>query len=198
MRLLMLCSCCMFMPACYGSTELAGDVGTDGGVEGADGVDGRDATSPDLCGRLVGEGTLYSRSVFDDYERATFSFEYATALDTGAVGNDWDLLFTHNTFVVNMVVDDESCVLDLGDVDDGEVPAVLDPDDYPTGMFGEHDHVTVLEGHVYWIRTSDSNTRQVALARVVDHPTSDVVTFEWIRSTDPDLLVMPPPECFER
>jgi hypothetical protein len=179
---------------CHSSVEVTGDAGTGYDVEG---TGGRDAMERELCARFVGEGTLYARSVFDDYVRATYSFEYATSEDVETTNNDWDLLFSDNMFIVNMVVDDESLVVDLGEVGFGAVPEMVRPDDYPLGMFDEHDCVMVLEGHAYWIRTADDNTRQVAVVRIVEHAVSDTVTFQWVRSTHPDRFVLPPEECFD-
>jgi hypothetical protein len=164
------------------------------------------ASSPD---RFTGTVTLESRTlygdideIFDNYEAATFSFEYATQWDDGQVLNDWDLLFSNDYerwidwFVVNTVVDDTSFIVDIGQVSVCEVPLVVDPDVFPVGAYGTHDNVQVVMGHTYVVRTLDSSTRQVAAFTVIDYAPDFYVTIQWYLSPDPDRFI-PRPECRE-
>lgn len=159
--------------------------------------------------RFSGTVTLESRTlygdideIFDNYEAATFSFEYATQWDDGQVLNDWDLLFSNDYdpwidwFVVNMVVDDASFIVDLGQVSVCEVPLVVNPDLFPVGMYGTHDYVQVVTGHTYIVRTIDTSTRQVAAFTVIDYVPDYYVTIQWYLSPDPDRFI-PRPECLE-
>jgi hypothetical protein len=159
--------------------------------------------------RFTGTVTLESRTlygdideIFDNYEAATFSFEHAAQWDDGQVLNDWDLLFSNDYdpwidwFVVNMVVDDASFIVDIGPVSVCEVPLVVDPDVFPAGAYGGHDNVQVLMGHTYVVRTIDSSTRQIAAFTVIDYVPDCYVTIQWYLSPDPDRFI-PRPECRE-
>jgi len=153
------------------------------------------------CVPSCGQATLKARTTFDDYEAATISFKHATVVDNGQVNNDWDLLFgndrdpARDLFTVNMVVDDRSFIVDLGPgVSICDVPSTLDPDPYPTGMFGAHDNLDVHLGHLYLIRNVDSSTRQLALIEVVGHEINRTATIRWYRSPEPDRFV-PPAAC---
>jgi len=148
----------------------------------------------------TGTAFLTARTLWDDYEAATVSFERGTTWDDGYVYNDWDLLFGNDyepeedLFSVNMVVDDESVIVDLGDVTMCEVPLVVNPDDYAVGMYGTHDNIPVRLGHTYVVRTVDGNTRQVAAFTVQTHDLNYFVSIAWYRSPDPDRFI-PPTEC---
>jgi hypothetical protein len=146
-----------------------------------------------------GTTTLYSRRTYDDYEEATLSMEHATARDHDVVGNDWDLLFDnggpteHDLFEVNMVTDDRSWIIDLGDISLDEVPANPDPDEYDRGYWGYHDAIEVHAGHLYVVRTMDDDTRQIALVGVKAHTLHQEVVLVWQVSPDPDRLVLTNP-----
>jgi hypothetical protein len=92
---------------------------------------------------------------------------------------------------VNTVVDDASFVVDLGDVALSDVPETVDPASFPAGQFGEHDYVQAVLDHTYVIRTVDGDTNQWAAARVVGLSPGASVTIEWIRSTDPERMIVP-------
>ena len=87
--------------------------------------------APDCAtGRCIprcGTATLKARTTFDDYEAATISFRHATVAEDGQVNNDWDLLFGNDQdsdrdqFTVNMVTDDRSFIVDLG-----QLPSICD------------------------------------------------------------------------
>jgi hypothetical protein len=148
----------------------------------------------------TGTAFLTARTLWDDYEAATVSFEHAATWDDGYVYNDWDLLFGNDyepeedLFSVNMVVDDESYIVDLGDVTLCDVPLVVEPDAYEPGMYGTHDNIPVACGHAYVVRTVDSDTRQVAAFIVQTHDLNQFVSIAWYRSPDPDRFI-PPVEC---
>lgn len=158
---------------------------------------------PRFCGDdpcsvpLRGEATLTARTTFDDYQGATLSMEHGVVLDDGRVKNDWDLLFGNDQdpaadyFTVNMVTDDRSFLVDLGNVPLDQVPETIDPADYATGLRGEHDDLPVHVGHVYVIRTVDSDTVQHAVVKVVSHSLNTSVLLRWYRSSEPSRLVLP-------
>ena len=147
-----------------------------------------------------GVAVLEARTLNDDYEAATISFKYATVVEDGQVNNNWDLLFGNDRdpdideFSVNMVVDDESFIVDLGPVTICDVPSTVDPADYPVGYYGEHDYVGVEKGHLYVVRNVDGLTRQYAAVRVLEHDLNRSVTILWYRSSDPESFV-PPSTC---
>lgn len=152
------------------------------------------------CTPSCGEVRLKARTKYDDYEAATVSFTHATVKDSDLVRNDWDLLFGNggdrdkDHFCVNMVTDDRSFIVDLGPLSICDVPGKVDPTSYPVGLFGEHDDIPVVKDHLYFIRTEDSDTRQSAVALVLEHQLKDTVTLRWYRSPDPERFV-PPSAC---
>ncbi|MFH2006751.1 MAG: hypothetical protein ABI333_09215 [bacterium] len=147
-----------------------------------------------------GGAILVARTTYDDYQGATLSIEHAVVADEGEVRNDWDLLFGNDQdpeldlFTVNMVTDDRSFIVDLGIVDLRELPETVDPDDFPTGVFGEHDDLPVHVGHVYVIRTVDSDTVQYAVVKVLAHELNHSVQLDWYRSWEPNRLVLRRPD----
>lgn len=158
---------------------------------------------PRFCGGdpcvvpLRGTATLAARTTFDDYQGATLSIEHGVVLDDGRVKNDWDLLFGNDQdagadyFTVNMVTDDRSFLVDLGNIPLDEVDETIDPADYAAGLRGEHDELQVHVGHVYVLRTVDSDTVQYAAVKVLSHTLNASVTLRWYRSPEPNRLVLP-------
>lgn len=144
-----------------------------------------------------GRATLFARTTFDDYQAATMSFEYATEVDEGQIRNDWDLLFGNDQdpeadhFTVNTVVDDRSFIVDFGPVTFCEIPEQVDPADFELGYFGDHDDIPVVAGHVYFVRTRDSESDVYAAFLVIEHRLNDSVTIQWFRSPDPTRFVKP-------
>jgi hypothetical protein len=124
------------------------------------------------------------------YNESLYSFELATK-DIEQHYNDGDLLYVSNMFSVVTVVDDESFIVDLGDVGLTDVPGTVDPANYPTGNWGEHDYIQAVLDHTYVVRSIDGNTRQWAAFRVVGLAPGVEVTIEWIRSPDSEVLVVP-------
>lgn len=126
----------------------------------------------------------------DNYASSAFSFEYASQ-DPEVTYNEFDLLYEGNYFRVNLVVDDESFIVDLGNLPLTDVPPTVDPDDYPVGQWGEHDAIQAHIDHTYFVRSVDGAGRLVAAFRVVGLEPGIFVTIEWVRSTDPDQMVIP-------
>jgi hypothetical protein len=139
------------------------------------------------CPARSGEATLEARTLADDYQAATVSFERATVVDEGQVLNDWDLLFGNDRmeeedwFSVNMVVDDRSSIFDFGPVRFTEVPWEVNPDDHELGAYSEHDDIVVHLGHVYLVQTLDDDSWLETVFRVVDHRLNQSVTIQWAR-----------------
>ena len=146
------------------------------------------------CNYLHGVVTLPAwDGAVDTYPDSVFSFEYGSK-DLAIVRNDGDILYSENEFTVNMVVDDTSFIVDLGDIPLVDVPETVDPSLYPTGRFGDHDYIGVVVDHTFIIRTIDSETRQWAAARVTQLSPGASVTIEWLRGMDPEKLEVPT-EC---
>lgn len=201
--LVSLLSCTLGLAGCGSEVVLDGDPDAVGSGDGSgDGSVGGDADDPGVeaygtpCRFLVGSATLQSREGDGEgYAAALYSFEYASR-DFDVVRNDGDVLYEGNMFAVNTVVDDTSFIVDLGDVALPLVPTSIDPDEYPTGNWGEHDWVQAVASHTYAVRTIDGNTRQWAAFRVTFLAPGEEVSFDWIRSPDPEALVVPA-ACFE-
>lgn len=174
-----------------------------GGCDGSDCAECFDdpGCTDGSCVPRCGVATLKARTTFDDYEAATISFKHATVAEDGRVNNNWDLLFGNDRdpgadlFAVNMVMDDRSFIVDLGDrLTICDVPTVTDPAGYPLGAFGGHDSIPVQLDHLYFIRNVDGETRQLALVQVLEHVADRSVTIRWYRSPVADSFV-PPAAC---
>lgn len=145
------------------------------------------------CKYLRGEVTLHDWDGDQDdgsYNDALYSFEFATN-DVEVNHNDGDVLYASNMFSVNTVVDDVSFIVDMGGIPLESVPGTVDPAGYPTGNWGEHDDIQAVLDHTYVVRTVDGNTTQWAAFKVLGLAPGDTVTLAWIRSPDPDSLVVP-------
>lgn len=144
-----------------------------------------------------GRATLFARTTYDDYQAATMSFEHATSTDEGQVRNDWDLLFGNDRdpdsdlFSVNTVVDDRSFIVDFGAATFCDIPERVDPSGFEVGLYGDHDDIPVVRGHVYLVRTRDSETDLYAAFLVIDHRLNEQVTVQWYRSPEPGRFVKP-------
>lgn len=176
---------------------------------------GKDAGGFDeACGCFVGEVpaagtlTLTARAAGPDgdqtYWNAAASFEHGGLSGSEKfTGNDWDLLFGNDAdpsgdvFDVNTVTDDQSFIVDLGERPLREAPETVNPDDFPAqkgtiavdGPLASHSGAKVVEGHVYWVRTRDSNSSLVTLVGVQKHVKNQSVTLAWFRSKAPDRFV---------
>jgi hypothetical protein len=174
------------LPACVASVEHDGDR-RDGSSEEWSSDEPRIDGIP--CSHLRGEVTL-SEYDGDNFASSSFSFEFASQ-DPEITYNDYDLLYERNTFRVNLSGGDDSFIVDLGDVPLADVPETVDAADYPVGAFGEHDEIGAVIDHTYFVRTDDDTGRVVAAFRVVGLEPGVRATISWIRSTDPDRMVVP-------
>ena len=167
------------------------------------------------CGLEVpsaGSVTLRARALGPDtdetYWKASASFEQGGV--TGSIeksNNDWDLLFGNNKgnsqvdlFQVNTVVDDRSFIVDLGELPLRDAPATIDPltippqtvvnmGDLAKDDVRQRDYVPVVEGHVYWVRTVDDNSKLITLVGVQKHVVGQSVTLAWFRSKEAERFV---------
>ena len=161
----------------------------------------------------AGTVTLRARVLGPDtdetYWKASASFEHGGV--TGSItqtNNDWDLLFGNNKgtepvdlFQVNTVTDDRSFIVDLGEVPLRDAPATIDfstvpPQtqvnmgaDVPSTDVRQRDYVPVVEGHVYWVRTADDDSRLITVVGVQKHVRGQSVTLAWFRSKEADRFV---------
>lgn len=125
--------------------------------------------------------TLLSRGKYNDYEKATFSFEFGIRDDPGLrrTHNDWELEYGNggDTFNVLMVTDDRSVIVDLGAKGFDEITAL-------PAFPAFREHVTTragaIEGHAYAVRTRDGGSDHVSLFRVVKLLPGDQCTIEWV------------------
>ncbi len=141
------------------------------------------------CEYFRGEVTL------EDYDGennagASFSFEFATQ-DPDITRNEYDVQYGGNMFRVNLITDDVSFIVDLGNVDLVDVPVSVDPSEYELGNWGTNDNVGAVLGHTYFVRNQDSAGRTVAAFRVTGLEPGERASISWMRSTDPDQMFVP-------
>ncbi len=159
--------------------------GDSGGAEHAQAIDGIP------CKYLHGQATLTSYyGDKDNYASSAFSFEFASQ-DPAVTKNEFDVQYANDLFIVNMITDDLSFIVDLGNVPFDNVPPTVDPDDYPVGNWGEHDALQAQIHHTYLVRSEDAAGRGMAAFRVQGLEPGIRVTIDWVRSTDPDEMVLP-------
>ncbi|MEE8468065.1 MAG: RNA polymerase sigma factor, partial [Planctomycetota bacterium] len=125
--------------------------------------------------RLLTAAVLSDRSYFDDYERATFSFEYGLRDDPELVHthNDWEIHFDDDVFSVNMVTDDHSVIADLGRLEPGGLGRIS----VASIRFTQTAPVQV--GHAYYIGTRDTDTDLATFVFVRSHEPGRTCTFDW-------------------
>lgn len=144
--------------------------------------------SADAVVPSTGEVTLRPHVDDDTYLRSVVSFELAST-DLEKTNNDWDVSLEPSTtvrdafaFRVNTVTNDRSCIEDLGQIAIADVP--------PTESSACADFLTVVEGHVYLVRTHDNDTQQYAAFGVTTLDADGAATLRWFRSPDPDSFVL--------
>jgi len=133
-------------------------------------------------GKLTsGTVTLFSRAKYNDYEKATFSFEKGIRDDPGGdrARNDWELLYGNggDSLSVLMVVDDRSVIVDLGSKGFDEI-ATLPA--FPACKQGVTTQAGAVEGHAYAVRTRDRDSDHASLFRVTKLVPGDQCTIEWV------------------
>ncbi|MFI5402300.1 MAG: hypothetical protein ACHQ1G_05135 [Planctomycetota bacterium] len=143
-------------------------------------VAGEEAAPP--RGTLTsGTVTLLSRQKYNDYEKATFSFEHGIRDDPGLrrTHNDWELEYGNggDTLNVLMVTDDRSVIVDLGEKALADITALPA---FPAYKEGVTTRVAAIEGHAYAVRTRDTESDHVSAFRVVKLLAGDQCTIEWV------------------
>jgi RNA polymerase sigma-70 factor (ECF subfamily) len=125
--------------------------------------------------RRLPPAELLDRKHFDDYERATFSFEHGLRDDPelAITHNDWDVLFQNGGFDVRTVTNDSGLLADLGAV---EAPA-LDGIQLAGLELGER--ARVEEGHSYFLWTLDDDTDLACLVFVREHERGKRCLLDW-------------------
>jgi hypothetical protein len=139
------------------------------------------APAPTFQGRLsTGRVSLLSRAKYDDYAKATFSFEQATRNERGRDGRwkDPELLFGSggDFFEVYMVTDDRSVIVDLGErtlEDPGALPV------FPAWKAHATTRAPAVAGHVYAVHTKDPDSDHTSLVRVTELLPGERCTLEW-------------------
>jgi hypothetical protein len=142
------------------------------------------------CTYLHGRASLESYTNDSNYAASAYSFEFASQ-DATLTHNEWDVVYQEDTFVVNTVTDDKSFIVDLGPIALKDVPATLTLAAYPTGEWGDHDAIEAQLNHAYYVRTVNNSGRLVAAFQVSELEPGRKVNIEWIRSTDPDTMIVP-------
>lgn len=134
-----------------------------------------------------GQATLFSRSAHRDYEKATFSFEFALRDDPNStIGNDWDLQFgsVPNHFHVTMVSDDRSRIADLGEATLEQLD-LAQLEKLPATARPQREFVPAIVGHVYVVHTVDRNTDLYAVFRVDEITQNRSCNISWKRIDAP-------------
>lgn len=173
---------CAALPACNSSVDTRPVV-----LCGDGGVCYQGATP------FAGLATLRPHTTDTDYLDSVVSFEHATTLDDGTVGNDWDLSLDGADLLlrVNTVTDDRSWIVDLGPISVEDIPEDVIPTQYERGRYGAYDELPAVLEHVYLVHNVDSDTNQYAAFRVVALEPGASATLQWFRSKEPDRFVFP-------
>src|SRR5262249_7206474 len=138
----------------------------------------------DAVERLFQRAMLLDRTKYSDYGRATFSFEHGLQNDPGLTisHNDWDVFLQSDRLVANTVVDDNSVLVDLGDVSLDRLGRVeldslcatveeaariaFDPE--TRNSRDSRRGIEPRTGHAYFLWTRDSDTDQAAAFEVLE------------------------------
>ena len=144
------------------------------------------ASEPPRWSTPVNQAELLARSRYDDYDKATYSFEYALRDDPGRTitHNDWDIEFGNgaDTFQVTMVTDDRSRIADLGPQTWAQLDRLELPRLAPHANADEREpDMPVVVGHAYLVHTVDRDTDLTAVLRVEELVPGDRVRFTWRR-----------------
>jgi hypothetical protein len=159
-----------------------------GGANGGTATPGSPTGNGLPCERAHGTATL-TNYTGDNYPLAGFSFELASQ-DPAITRNAPDVYYERNSFMVGGDRD-ASFLVDLGAMELRDAPASVRPEEYPTGTWGKHDAIQAHPGHVYFLRGVSWHGRITAAFRVVAIDPGRRVTLEWIRSSDPETMVVP-------
>lgn len=128
---------------------------------------------------------LWSRAKYNDYEKATFSFEHGLRDDPGnaITRNDWDIEFGNgdDVFGVTMVTDDRSRLKDLGPLTWEEFDKMKVDIPEPYAEPTRETNLPVIVGHMYIVRTVDSDSDLTTAVHVESLIPGDRVTFTWRR-----------------
>ena len=140
--------------------------------------------------------TLISRYTGGDYVTASYSFRYLTQ-DVAKTRNNWEILFEaradiEDYFAVNMVVDDNSFIYDLGQKSCADIKSSYPAErkSRPLVWLGYSDadpsnlepakQAKVQIGHCYLTYNNDEDGRVVSLFHVQAHEKSKTVTIDEI------------------
>jgi len=131
------------------------------------------------------KGYLLSRGRYHDFDLCTYSFEHGLHRDPdrSVTRNDWDLAFGNggDLLQVSMTAGDRSRLVDLGarrweDLDVAALPAPV-PHVTPT----REPALPARPGHVYLVRTADSDSDLLTALRIELLAPGERVAFTWKR-----------------
>lgn len=145
--------------------------------------------------------TLISRYTGGDYITATYSFRHLTRDNVELTRNNWELLFEaradfEDHFAVNMVVDDNSFIYDLGKKSCADIKSAYPQDrkNRPLVWLAYSDadpsdleptrEAKVQVGHCYLAYNNDEDGRVVSLFHVQAHEKNKSVTIDEIEVLD--------------
>lgn len=187
-------SAALFVAGCGGAVDSGS---TNAGGADAPTGSSEPGASPGSGGEVDGVpcSDLHGHATLRDYEHASYasssySFEFASQ-DPSVTRNSPDVDYVSDMFQTNLFVGENNWIVDLGPVSLASVPASVDPSAYPTGAWGQHDDVQAQPGHTYFVRVDRAQGRLVAAFRVTSLEPGSQVTIEWIRSPDPDTMIVP-------
>ncbi len=141
------------------------------------------------CSSLHGTTTLGLRRVHG-WPACAFSFRFASR-DPKITQNSYDVSLD-DYFMIDLVVGDHGYIVDLGDVSLASLPKTVDPTLFPVGHYGDHDALDPILNHTYFTRIQRTAGNTLAAFRVVELVSTDHAKIEWVRSPDPDTMVVPP------
>ncbi len=152
---------------------------------------GTDPVSGLSCSALHGTATLGLRAVHG-WPACAFSFRHASQ-DPAVTRNLFDVYYETDLFMSELAANDPpgSFLVDLGDVPLKDVPAMVDPEKYPTGQWSKHDALQAQPSHTYFQRLVRTDGNSVATFRVKGLVPGDRVTIEWVHSPNADTMVTP-------
>jgi hypothetical protein len=133
--------------------------------------------------------TLYSRRMYDDYMKATFSFKYGIRDDPGLkiTRNQWDLLYDNGDggFSVGMVQGDRSRIVDLGELTWAALRKVPVVKALPEGA--RAGSVSATQGHIYVVHTVNGTTDLYSVFRVEWLEPGNQCVISWVNVPSPEV-----------
>jgi hypothetical protein len=133
--------------------------------------------------------TLYSRRMYDDYMKATFSFKFGIRDDPGLkiTHNQWDLMFDNGDggFSVGFYTGDRSRIVDLGEMTWSGLSKVPIVTALPEGA--RAGSVAAEQNHMYVVHTRNSTTDLYSVFRVEWLEAGNQCVISWVNVPSPEV-----------